>query len=166
MVTKKLFEDFTEDIIRLYVQKNADYYIAKWRLMSASGSKISWNWPAFLFTVNWLGYRKMYLYAFIYIMLNIATLVPVFGLILWTVLWVGLGMYGNYLYALKTYEDLTKLKMAYSDENMFKQMVVKKGGTSIFGVILVILMGLFIYGILFAIGITIMESTSNSYSEF
>ncbi len=166
MVTKKLFEDFSEDIIRLYVQKNSDYYIAKWKLMSASGSKISWNWPAFLFTANWLGYRKMYLYAFIYIVLNIATLVPLIGLILWIGMIVGLGMYGNYLYAIKTYETLTKLKTAYPDEEAFKQMVVKQGGTSIGGVFLVILMGLLVYGVLFAIGMLAMESTGNGYSEF
>ncbi len=165
MIVKKLLEEFDEEIIRLYVQSNADYYLAKWKLMSASGSKISWNWPAFFFSANWLGYRKMYLYAFIYILLNIGTLVPLLGLLLWIVLWVGLGLYGNYLYAKKTYEDLLKLRASYSDENVFKQMVVKKGGTSVLGVIAVILMGILVYGILLAIGIAVTGGYNN-YSEF
>ena len=164
MVIKKLLEEFDEDTIRLYVQKNADYYIAKWKLMASSESKISWNWAAFFFTANWLGYRKMYLYAFIYILLNLATLVPFVGFILWIILWVGIGIYGNYLYGQKTYENLVKLKSEYPDQEIFKQMLVKNGGTSVLGVILVILMGIVIYAILAAIGMALIEA--GDYSEF
>ncbi|NPA54494.1 MAG: DUF2628 domain-containing protein [Aquificae bacterium] len=164
MVIRKLFEEFDENTIRLYVQKNADYYIAKWRLMATSGSKTSWNWAAFFFTANWMGYRKMYLYAFIYIVLNIATLVPIIGLVLWILLWVGVGVYGNYLYGQKTYESLVKLRNEYPNEEIFKQMLVKHGGTSVFGVILVILMGFIIYAVLAAIGMALLNMTE--YSEF
>ncbi len=164
MVVKKLLEEFDEDILRLYVQKNSDYYLAKWKVMASSESKISWNWAAFLFTASWLGYRKLYLYAFIYILINIATLVPLLGFILWIGLWVGIGLYGNYLYAVKTYENLVKLKSSYPDEEIFKQMVVKQGGTSVFGILLVLLMGMVVYGILFAIGLAVIDNTR--YSEF
>ncbi len=145
MIVKKLLEEFDEETIRLFVQKNADYYIAKWKIMAASGSKISWNWSAFLFNSWWFGYRKMYLYAFIYILLNILSIVPLFGFIFWIFLWIMVGMFGNYLYAKKTYETLSILKSAYSDEQIFKNMVAKEGGTTVFGVILVILVAIAVY---------------------
>ena len=145
MIVKKLLDEFDEETIRLFVQKNADYYIAKWKVMAASGSKVSWNWAAFFFTSLWFGYRKMFLYAFIYILLNLVSFIPILGFIVWIVLWVGMGMFGNYFYAKKTYEALLVLKQAYPGETEFKNMVAKEGGTSIFGVIVVIVMALAIY---------------------
>ncbi len=165
MPVKKLLEEFDEEIIRLFLQKNADYYIAKWKVMASSESKISWNWAAFLFTASWMGYRKMYLFAFLYIIINIATLIPVVGFILWIFLWVGTGLYGNYLYAKKTYETLVKLKTEYTSEDDFKKMVVKEGGTSIAGVLIVLLMAFAIYLLLAAIGLAVTGGYSE-YKEF
>ncbi len=145
MIVKKLLEEFDEDTIRLFVQKNADYYIAKWKIMAASGSKISWNWAAFFFTSLWFGYRKMYLYAFLYILINLLSLVPVIGFFVWLLIWILVGMFGNYLYAKRTYEVLFTLKNAYPDKSQFNNMVAKEGGTTVFGVILVILIALAIY---------------------
>ncbi len=48
MVVKKLLDEFNEDIIKAFVQKNSDYYLTKWKIMANSGSKISWNWASFL----------------------------------------------------------------------------------------------------------------------
>jgi len=145
MIVKKLLDEFDEETIRLFLQKNADYYIAKWKIMAASGSKISWNWAAFFFTSLWFGYRKMYLYAFVYILLNTLSFIPIYGFFIWLFLWIGVGMFGNYLYAKKTYETLFVLKQAYRQEQEFKSMVAKEGGTSIFGVIVVIVMAIAIY---------------------
>ncbi len=145
MIVKKLLEEFDEETIRLFVQKNADYYIAKWKIMAASGSKISWNWSAFFFTSLWFGYRKMFLYAFLYLLLNVLSVVPLYGFFLWLALWVGVGMFGNYLYAKKTYEKLFVLRQAYPEEQDFKSTVAKEGGTSIFGIIVVIVIAIAIY---------------------
>jgi len=164
MVIKKLLDEFDESVIRLFVQKNADYYIAKWKVMASSESKISWNWAAFMFTATWMGYRKMFLYAFLYILINLTTLIPFIGFILWILLWVGMGLYGNYLYGKKTYETLVMLKTKYPEEDEFKRLVVKEGGTSIGGVVLVILMGIVLYAVLFAIGISAMNTSG--YGEF
>ena len=37
---------------------NAAYYLPRFRQMSRTGKKFSWNWSAFLFTSKWLLYRK------------------------------------------------------------------------------------------------------------
>ncbi len=145
MVVKKLFDEFGEETIRKYVQKNADYYIAKWKLMSITGSKISWNWAAFFFTSLWFGYRKMYFYGFLYITFNLLSFIPLYGILIWLVLWFGTGMFGNYLYAIKTYQDLMEIKVTTHTQELFEKRVVEKGGTTFLGVLLMIVFGLIIY---------------------
>ncbi|RMD47584.1 MAG: DUF2628 domain-containing protein, partial [Aquificota bacterium] len=103
MFPKKLLEEFDEGIIRNFVQKNADYYLQKWKLMAIKTSKISWNWSAFSFGVLWLAYRKMYLYAFfLFITSIIASVKPLLNFLSFIVFWIGLGMFGNYIYAMYT----------------------------------------------------------------
>lgn len=42
-----------------YIDKNVHKYIPKFYRMQKTGSKLSWNWAAFLFPIPWLFYRKM-----------------------------------------------------------------------------------------------------------
>jgi len=49
-----------EEMLRAYVGPNADHYIARWQAMAATGSPRSWNWAAFLLSMFWLAYRKMW----------------------------------------------------------------------------------------------------------
>ncbi len=55
-----------ESVLRRYIGKNSDEFIRKFRAMETSGSKISWNWPFFLFAFllglpfTWFYHRKMY----------------------------------------------------------------------------------------------------------
>jgi sorbitol-specific phosphotransferase system component IIC len=141
-VLNRLFEEFGEETVRSFVQKNADYYVSKWKLMAKTGSKISWNWAAFAFGVFWMGYRKMYLYSAIVLALSILDYLPVVGLLVALALWFGVAMLGNYLYGRYTYETLVQLKEEYPDEETFKLMVIKKGGTSIGGVVIVFIMAI------------------------
>lgn len=43
-----------------FIGNNSHYYMPRFLKMSRSGSRASWNWPAFLFTPYWLLYRKNY----------------------------------------------------------------------------------------------------------
>jgi len=165
MEIKKLLEEFDEEIIKSFLQKNSDYYLAKWKLIASTGSKISWNWAAFALTNLWLGYRKMYLYAFIYILLTLLSVIPLIGIIAGLILWVGIGMYGNYFYGKFTYNKLVELKSTYTDEELFKQQIVKSGGTSIAGVLLVILMSFGIY-LLFVLIAYSAFAPEYSYTNF
>lgn len=70
MIIQKLLNEFDEDVIRAFVQKNADYYLNKWKLMAGTNSITSWNWASFSFLGFWMGYRKMYFYYAIYHVAN------------------------------------------------------------------------------------------------
>ena len=43
-----------------YIQKNIGTYLRKFNKIDSGDKASSWNWCAFLFTVDWLVYRKMY----------------------------------------------------------------------------------------------------------
>ncbi len=164
MEVKKLIEEFDEETIRSFVQKNSDYYLAKWKIMASSGSKFSWNWAAFLATSLWLGYRKMYLYAFIYILLNVLTVIPFLGILIWLGLWIGIGAIGNYLYGKYTYNKLLELKMAFPNEEEFKAQAARAGGTSVGGIFIVVLIAFAVYIVLALISYSMMGHYS--YTNF
>lgn len=46
--------------IATFVGPNAAYYMSRFHFMRMQKSKMSWNWAAALFPVEWLLYRKMY----------------------------------------------------------------------------------------------------------
>jgi len=157
MILKQLFEEFSEEVIRAFVQKNADYYLAKWQLMAKTGSKISWNWAAALFTSLWLFYRKMvaygfmlfgvgFLMGFLYFLIvltfkNIALimLINFFNFVVSIAIVILLGIYGNYIYGHFTYKKLKELSLIAKNEEELKLLAAQKGGTSVGWVLLAIL---------------------------
>lgn len=56
--------------LALFVGDKYPFYAARWAWMSKKGWPISWNWPAGLFFVGWLGYRGLYRIAFIVIAID------------------------------------------------------------------------------------------------
>ena len=159
MVIKQLLEEFDEDIIKAFVQKNADYYLVKWKLMAETYSKTSWNWPAFLFGAFWLSYRKMYLYTFLFIATGIFTLIPFIGFILALALWIGLGLFGNYIYGQYVYKRLKELSLMAKNEDELKILVLQKGGVSVIAVIILTVLFL----LLELIVIVLVVSSSSHY---
>jgi hypothetical protein len=152
MKVKKLIEEFDENTIRNFVQINPDYYLEKWKTMASTGSKVSWNWASFLGTILWLGYRKMYFFAFISILLVSISAFKSLGILrslLPLGIWIGVGIFGNYLYGRYTYNKLLKLKIAFSDENIFKEQSTKSGGTTVGGIFIAILM---VLGVILTVG--------------
>jgi hypothetical protein len=159
VVIRQLLEEFSEDVIRAFVQKNADYYLFKWRLMAKTGSKTSWNWAAAIFGgwlyQLWFFYRKMFLYGIV-----VYTVITGLTLLLGTGLGLGLaaagaseeladliviplslllilitilifGFYGNYIYGKFVYDNLKKLSLVAKDEEELKFLAMNKGGTSV-----------------------------------
>jgi hypothetical protein len=140
MFPKILLEEFDEEIIKSFVQKNADYYLQKWRLMASTTSKISWNWSAFSFNILWLAYRKMYFYTLFLFMISIVfSIVPLLNFLPFLAFWIGFGMFGNYLYAMYTYKKLKGLELMAKDKNQLKSLAIQKGGTSTVVVIILAL---------------------------
>jgi Protein of unknown function (DUF2628) len=57
----------SEAELKQFIGPNADYYLsAKDKITT-----IGWHWPAFLITFTWLGYRKQYQLAVLFIVLTI-----------------------------------------------------------------------------------------------
>lgn len=55
------------DALAAFVGPNFDFYSRNWGQAPGSSAGLSWNWPSFFLGIGWLGYRKMYLYAGIYL---------------------------------------------------------------------------------------------------
>lgn len=58
--------DFTAAELAEVVGTNATYYLPRFKKMTESGSKISWNNAAFFFSHNWLLYRKNILWGIVF----------------------------------------------------------------------------------------------------
>lgn len=148
----------------VYIRRNVDTYLEKFKRMHNNDSRISWNWCAFLFCVIWLAYRKLYK-AFILIVLLTFLLtvgvgvafIPLYmrgfnpyehtGIVFGVSFAVGLipmlisGMFGNLWYRRK----LDKLVAAgdNAETREEKEMIYKKGGVNIpFMIILLVIFAL------------------------
>jgi len=158
VVIRQLLEEFSEEVIRAFVQKNADYYLPKWELMAKNGSKTSWNWAAAFFGPGsyWLFYRKMVTYGFgvvgvgLLVSLLLLPLVrsgsevlvmagTLLSLVFIVALFVLLGLFGNYIYGSYAYRKLKELSTLAKDEEELKLLVASKGGTSVGWVFLALL---------------------------
>jgi len=168
MVIRQLLEEFSEDVIRAFVQKNADYYLVKWKLMAKTGSKTSWNWASAFFRSLWFFYRKMV--AFGFGIMGIGFLVSLFflpilrshsdaaiiggaliALTLIIALFVLMGLYGNYIYGSYAYKKLKELSLVTKDEEELKLLAMNKGGTSVGWVLLAFIINLIINNVFAAL---------------
>ena len=152
-----------DDLFAVYVgPKNAEYYKARFEKI-AGGSSIGWHWPAFFFTSAWLLYRKMWLYALLYMfvvptILSVVTMLafdPVTGV---TAYYIIYGVYGfilmplfaNRLYYGHVKTKVDKVSSLNMSEAQVAQELARKGGTSWVAFIFIIIP---ILGILAAIAI-------------
>lgn len=64
-----------QEAIQIFVGKNHGYFERKWKEAAQRKHQLSWNWAAFLVGFGWMGYRKMYLYSWIFIGVVVAELI-------------------------------------------------------------------------------------------
>lgn len=64
-----------QEAIKIFVGKNHGYFERKWKEAAQRKQQLSWNWAAFLVGFGWMGYRKMYLYSWIFIGVVVAELI-------------------------------------------------------------------------------------------
>ncbi len=141
---------------RIFIGKNADYYLKKFEVFEKTGSSLSWNWAAFGFGIFWMVYRKMYLYAFLSMLLiffiNILEvslrLSPLLSFFLSLWLWVGFGLFGNYLYYLHVKKKVMEIIIQYPKEDEQKLILEKEGGTSWLSVFIFVFIFILASGIL------------------
>lgn len=137
-----------------FIEKNADRYISVFKKSNGKRWFSSFNWCAFLFSIEWLLYRKMYKIAilsaiitavsliFISLMKYIGPLGILLGYTLVILLKIVISFFGDALYKSHVKKEISK---EYPDKN--------KGGTSLAAVIfgsigLSIFLNLFVYLIL------------------
>lgn len=130
------------DKLKQFIGPKADYYFRKWDDLDHP-KILGWNWGAAIFTLIWLGYRKMYgfvcLYFGIAFILFMISLIMEFNLLEWigiTVVNLLFATFGNYLYWIHSRNKLKKVEnqqLSPGDENKFIQ---KKGGITWFGVLI------------------------------
>ncbi|WP_213510750.1 DUF2628 domain-containing protein [Paenibacillus macerans] len=134
--------------LRLYT--HGDKYIEKWRKDS------KWNWPSFLFSPVWFGYRKMYAECAIYI--GITVVLGLFELLLGfslryalTIIFILNGIFGNKLYYRKAKKEIDHILLLHANPEIRRNLIQQKGGTSGWGIafgIIMLLIGAIILGYL------------------
>ena len=135
-----------EDLAAFFGDK-ASYYLIEKEVLERSGSRISWNWPAFLFNFLWMYYRKMWaqatLTAFISIILS-ASIVFNWGV---GIVMLVVGMYGNGIYVTHARKKVAEIDVAGVNPDQRLESLAKAGGTTWLPVVI----GLFVI-----IGLTIL----------
>lgn len=137
------------DEVGIFIGKKADYYKTKFRKFNVRGVETfapTWNWCAFLFTFWWMLYRKLYLWALVWILL---TFVPFFGL----VFWIAAGIVGNYLYFRHVNARIREAR-SVQPSHQLPAALAELGGVNewVIPVAIVVTLGFVILCVLFGIG--------------
>ena len=119
--------------------KNTAYYIDKWNRYKYNEKFTSWNWPAFLFTLVWFLYRKMYAYAAIIFALNficngIFTALDLSGIanIVNLVIMIASALLANQLYIKNNIKKINQIKSSIpniSSDNLERTLSANGGIT-------------------------------------
>lgn len=145
------------DVERLVGVKQ-EYYLPKFRQFKTLNKKTSWNWSAFLCTMWWFVYRKMYLYALCVWGINIlvSAMTDGAGMLLVN---IAAGVFGNYIYMNYLEEQASQAKMmmpAEKESFLNKKSGVNKGAVVALAAVflLFVLIGALIFTALFATVVT------------
>ena len=155
------------DLLMAFVgKKNAQYYQQRFQRFEAGGGAQTWHWPAFFFTSGWLLYRKMWWQAALYIFglpllsvgltlllalllpLDVAELAINLGAVIFSMIFM--PMYANRLYFDHANRKVASIAAAHADPTTQREVVTRKGGTSLWVLLPVFI---FVLGILAAIAI-------------
>jgi len=138
----------TKEEAETYIGQNSPFYLDKWKTHSESRFK-GWNWAAFFFGIQWMTYRRMYIEALLYYLLTVVVgiiiglILGVFGIridgsLLRSILQLFVGIFGNAIYRNKALRVLRK--SGYLDETGRLLVMQTKGGVSVVGVIVGVLL--------------------------
>ena len=146
------FEVEYEDERAAYIQKKVGTYLNKFDKLDSGEKASSWNWCAFLFTCDWLIYRKMYKLAIIVLVALVAVefvaeiilysvisnelVADLMGNMVSVVASVYVGIMGDRWYKKKIDKLVEEGASLEPDE---KQEHYKKGGTNVVAVIIILI---------------------------
>ena len=156
-VSPKFSGDSAEQDLASFVGPNAEYSIERFR-QSESGAGASWHWPAFFITSGWLLYRKMWFYAFAYIILLPVTLVIVFALLglvigeavadaVFQIVYLGIAcvfvpIIANRLYFHHARRRIAKVHAGTAGSSASSEALAAAGGTNLVAALLLLLVPL------------------------
>ncbi len=136
------------DLHAVFVGDNYAYYKRRWEAMARGGKLFSFNWPAFWLGFVWLAYRKMYLYAFLYVLfIVVESGVEVYlnvperaGLAITLTIGLVTGGYANYFYRLHADRIIARVRASRSRDAAAE--AARCGGTSLLAAIVSVLLTL------------------------
>lgn len=163
----ELDEETREEML-VFTGKRDEVYEKKWEKLSSKKSPISWNWAAFFLSLFWFTYRKMNVYA--YVFLSIIVIVDVLSVLIFKKALPGstigpayivLALFANKLYFDFALNKVKKLKNLYPDRDDRFEALRKRGGVSwLFALLFVVVMMVYGFGITY-----LEEEVYYSYME-
>ena len=150
-------ESFSEEnrLWRAFIGPNADRYLQQFRKFTSAGQPrfaLSWHWPAFLFDpFLWFLYRKIYLYAFIYL---VGPAVSVFVTkdfmvgIVWRII---AGASAHYIYYWQVKSHVDEIQREAHDPATRDRLLQDRGGVQPYVIWLGIALHLVMLGILMGV---------------
>ena len=152
-----------KELFEVFVHSSKAYYSDRFDQYQ-EGKKFTFNLPAFLFGVFWFLYRKMHWEAFILFILMllysiIEDIILKYYHLTFTDFGIGtkiiggvvfstiIGYIGNRIYIKHAIREINSIKRRYQyDEELIKEQVRKKGGTSLIaiGIILTLLISIIV----------------------
>ena len=126
--------DTEADTAVLLVGKNSESILRRFAKLDKTKNKLSWNFPAFIFTGFWFIFRKMYAQGFVFLLLLAlfgasAVLLPGFRFLtipLLLLVWVGCGLCADGIY-MERIRVLAKEALEVP-ENLRLEHIFKVGG--------------------------------------
>lgn len=156
-ISPKFAGDSAEQDLASFVGSNAEYYLERFRQIE-SGGGTSWHWPAFFITSGWLLYRKMWFYAFAYIILLPVALVTVFGVLgliigeaaadtIFQVVYLGIAfiavpIVANRLYFHHARRRIAKVHASTAGSSASAPAIAAAGGTNLVAALLLLIVPL------------------------
>lgn len=130
-------DEETREEVLAFTDKRVSVYEKKWEKLSTKKSPISWNWASFFLSLFWFTFRKMNVYA--YVFLGIIVVVDVVSILLFkktlpgstiAPAYVVLALFANKLYFDFALNKVKKLKELYPDRDERLKEIKKQGGVS------------------------------------
>ena len=128
-----------------FIGNNCEKYREKFYKMENGIKRVTFNWCSFLFGSFWFAYRKLYLYAAIYIAINLSLqwltsynyIKTTFSNLVSFGLWFLSGFLGDLLYMRYVNKHLKKSEQFDDDQKFYYYK--RKGGTSILSIFIVLI---------------------------
>lgn len=123
-------EQFEEEVLYSIFYGNNSFYYLNCLEKIKIGKKLIFNLYAFVFSILWLAYRKMYLEFAISLLIGISLAIFIgISLSIFTLSLI-LGLTGNYLYVKKSIREMQKAQANYPNLNDRMDYLRRAGGTN------------------------------------